>query len=573
MDFNYLKKFLKNDFSDLPVIEIAVLADSASQLFSMALRGYGYYAGLNLKIWEADYNQILLTVLEDGSGLYTNKPDFVIINQSSIKLLDSFYKKDLAGKQAFSGEQLQFVETLRQKISEKLDCSFIFINYAEINDSVFGNFANKLDLSFLYQIRKSNVGLMDFAIRNRNVHICDLSAIQNRFGRINTISEKLYITTENVLEIDMLPVLVKNITDIILAGTGRFKKCLILDLDNTTWGGVIGDDGLEGIQIGDLGIGKAFTNLQKWVLQLKKRGIIIAVCSKNTEEIAMEPFKSHPDMVLKLEDIAMFVANWENKADNIRYIQSVLNIGFDSMVFLDDNPVEREIIRQELPAVTVPELPEDPVEYLSYLTGLNLFETSSFTEADVQRNDQYKQEAGRTALLKSITDEAGFLRSLEMTSEVKPIDNFTLPRAAQLTQRSNQFNLRTIRYSDEQMKKVTEDDNKFSMAVSLKDKFGDYGLISLLILEKKSTDTLFIDTWIMSCRVLKRNVEDFLLNKLILLAKEQGCNKIIGEYIATPKNGIVQNLFYNFSFRQTEDGLWMLETDGYTERQNFINSY
>ena len=573
MDFNYLKKFLKNDFSDLPVIKIAVLADSASQLFSMALRGYGYYAGLNLKIWEADYNQILLTVLEDGSGLYTNKPDFVIINQSSIKLLDSFYKKDLAGKQAFSGEQLQFVETLRQKISEKLDCSFIFINYAEINDSVFGNFANKLDLSFLYQIRKSNVGLMDFAIRNRNVHICDLSTIQNRFGSINTISEKLYITTENVLEIDMLPVLVKNITDIILAGTGRFKKCLILDLDNTTWGGVIGDDGLEGIQIGDLGIGKAFTNLQKWVLQLKKRGIIIAVCSKNTEEIAMEPFKSHPDMVLKLEDIAMFVANWENKADNIRYIQSVLNIGFDSMVFLDDNPVEREIIRQELPAVTVPELPEDPVEYLSYLTGLNLFETSSFTEADVQRNDQYKQEAGRTALLKSITDEAGFLRSLEMTSEVKPIDNFTLPRAAQLTQRSNQFNLRTIRYSDEQMKKVTEDDNKFSMAVSLKDKFGDYGLISLLILEKKSTDTLFIDTWIMSCRVLKRNVEDFLLNKLILLAKEQSCNKIIGEYIATPKNGIVQNLFYNFSFRQTEDGLWMLETDGYTERQNFINSY
>ena len=573
MDFNYLKKFLKNDFSDLPVIKIAVLADSASQLFSMALRGYGYYAGLNLKIWEADYNQILLTVLEDGSGLYTNKPDFVIINQSSIKLLDSFYKKDLAGKQAFSGEQLQFVETLRQKISEKLDCSFIFINYAEINDSVFGNFANKLDLSFLYQIRKSNVGLMDFAIRNRNVHICDLSTIQNRFGSINTISEKLYITTENVLEIDMLPVLVKNITDIILAGTGRFKKCLILDLDNTTWGGVIGDDGLEGIQIGDLGIGKAFTNLQKWVLQLKKRGIIIAVCSKNTEEIAMEPFKSHPDMVLKLEDIAMFVANWENKADNIRYIQSVLNIGFDSMVFLDDNPVEREIIRQELPAVTVPELPEDPVEYLSYLTGLNLFETSSFTEADVQRNDQYKQEAGRTALSKSITDEAGFLRSLEMTSEVKPIDNFTLPRAAQLTQRSNQFNLRTIRYSDEQMKKVTEDDNKFSMAVSLKDKFGDYGLISLLILEKKSTDTLFIDTWIMSCRVLKRNVEDFLLNKLILLAKEQSCNKIIGEYIATPKNGIVQNLFYNFSFRQTEDGLWMLETDGYTERQNFINSY
>jgi FkbH-like protein len=572
MDFNFLRKLLKKDFSNLPLVKVAVLADSASQLFCQALKGYGYTQGVHLDIWEADYNQVYQTVLDEHSAFYTSAPDYVVIYQSSKKLLSSFYKNDLQQKRAFADKQINFLKTLTTAIDKKITTTIIIVNYAEINDAVFGNFANKIDSSFIYQLRKLNFQLMDLAISQPNINICDLASIQHSFGSNTIISEKLYINTDNVLEIDILPVLVKNITVIILAYTGRFNKCLILDLDNTTWGGIIGDDGMEGIQIGELGIGKAFTNFQNWALQLKERGIILAICSKNTEDIAREPFEKHPDMVLKLEDIAVFVANWNNKADNIRHIQSILNIGFDSMVFIDDNPAEREIVRREIPGITVPEMPEDPAEYLSFLYQQNLFETTSFTEADSKRNEQYREEAGRTVLQQAFTNEAEFLQSLEMTAEIKPIDKFTLPRAAQLTQRSNQFNLRTVRYTEEQLKELCNDKNIFTFTVSLKDKFGDYGLISLLILKRTADDQLFIDTWIMSCRVLKRNVEELALNQLIMLAEKEGYRTVTGAFIPTAKNGLVKDHYEQLGFKNIGNNLWQKSVDDYIPKPNFIKT-
>jgi FkbH-like protein len=570
LEFNQLKKNLKKDFTTFPVVKVAVLADSASQLFCQALKGYGYTQQINLDIWEADYDQIYQTVLDTDSALYASKPDYVIIYQSVQKLLSSFYKKNQQQKIMFAQEQLQFLQTVTGTISKALNTNIIIVNYNEINDAVFGNFANKIENSFTYQLRKLNYELMNMAIAKKNINICDLSAIQNTVGSTAAISEKLYINTDNTLNINTLPAVAKSICDIVLAYSGKFKKCVILDLDNTLWGGIIGDDGMEGIQIGDLGIGKAFTNFQKWILQLKERGIILAVCSKNTEHIAKEPFEKHPDMVLKPEDIAVFVANWNNKADNIRHIQSTLNIGFDSIVFLDDNPAEREIVKREIPEVTVPDLPEDPAEYLSFLYQQNLFETTSFTEADSKRNDQYREEAGRAVLQQSFTNEAAFLQSLEMTAEIKPIDKFTLPRAAQLTQRSNQFNLRTIRYTEEQLKEICNDKNIFTFTITLKDKFGDYGLISLLILKKTAPDTIFIDTWIMSCRVLKRNVEEVALNQLVDLAQQQQCKKIAGEYIATTKNGLVKDHYKNLGFSTDSNNVWQLETGSYKPKNNFI---
>ena len=220
---------------------------------------------------------------------------------------------------------------------------------------------------------------MLFSARESNFYLCDLSSIQNQAGKANCFQPALYINTEMVLSVDVLPEVAFKTIELIGAMSGNFKKCLVVDLDNTLWGGVIGDDGLENIQLGSLGIGKAFTEFQYWIKKLKNRGIIIAVCSKNTESIAKEPFEKHPDMVLRLEDIAVFVANWENKADNIRQIQSILNIGFDSMVFLDDNPFERNMVRENITGITVPELPADPADYLEFLYQQNLFETISFS--------------------------------------------------------------------------------------------------------------------------------------------------------------------------------------------------
>ena len=342
-------------------------------------------------------------------------------------------------------------------------------------------------------------------------------------------------------------------------------------MDNTLWGGIIGDDGLENIQIGDLGIGKAFTELQLWIKQLQKRGIILAVCSKNTESIAKEPFEKHPEMKLRLDDIAVFVANWENKVDNIRHIQSVLNIGFDSMVFLDDNPFERNMVKTNIPEIAVPELPEDPVEYLPFLRAANLFETASFTENDEKRTRQYQQESWRATVQKSFSNEDEFLASLNMGSVIQPFNKFNIPRVAQLTQRSNQFNLRTIRYTENEIRAIADSAEYCPLTFTLEDRFGDYGLISVVILKKKN-DGLFIDTWIMSCRVLKRGMERFVLNEIVATANRSGYASIQGEYIPTAKNAMVNDHYKTLGFKNIGDqnGLWILSTETFGAFKTFI---
>jgi FkbH-like protein len=352
---------------------------------------------------------------------------------------------------------------------------------------------------------------------------------------------------------------------------GKFKKCLLLDLDNTVWGGVVGDDGWENIQVGHgLGIGKAYTEFQEWVKKLKNRGIIIAVCSKNDEDKAKEPFEKNPEMVLRLDDIAVFVANWENKADNIRTIQQILNIGFDSMVFLDDNPFERNMVRENVPGVCVPELPEDPGDYLEYLYSLNLFETASYSAGDKDRTKQYQTEAKRVQAAQKFTNEADFLKSLDMVSVVEGFTPFNIPRVAQLSQRSNQFNLRTVRYTDGEIAALGASDKHVCLSFTLEDKFGYNGLICVIIMEKRDAKTLFVDTWFMSCRVLKRGMENFTLNTMVEYAKEHGFERIVGEYIPTQKNGMVKEHYTNLGFSPIGDNLYELNIQGYEPRECYI---
>ncbi len=385
----------------------------------------------------------------------------------------------------------------------------------------------------------------------------------------------VYVSTEMVLSIDALPYVASRTMDIICAIQGKFKKCLILDLDNTLWGGVVGDDGWENIQVGHgLGIGKAFTEFQQWIKKLKNRGIIICVCSKNDADKAREPFEKNPEMVLRLDDIAVFMANWDNKADNIRAIQGILNIGFDSMVFLDDNPFERNMVRENVPGVLVPELPEDPGDYLEYLYSLNLFETASYSDADKDRTLQYQVEAQRVSLARTFTNEADFLKSLDMVSEVTGFTQFNTPRVAQLSQRSNQFNLRTVRYTEDQVKALGADDRYACFSFTLEDKFGDNGLICVVILEKKDCRTLFIDTWFMSCRVLKRGMENFTLNTIVEYAKANGFERIVGEYLPTAKNRMVEGHFTGLGFMPVADAptaQYELSVCDYTNRECYIN--
>jgi FkbH-like protein len=574
MDFNHLKKNLKKDTTGFQLIKVAVLCDFASQFLTQALKGYGIESGINYEIFEADYNQVDRQVLDPTSELYEFAPQYVIILRSSQNLLKKFYKTGLSERSHFAKEQAEHTVHLYNTILSKLDCRIIINTFHEMDDNVFGNFASKIKSSFIYQLRTLNVSLMDLSQSSKQLFIVDFNSIITGVGLKDSFDAKMYINADMVFSLDVIPALAKNITDIIQAIGGRFKKCLILDLDNTTWGGIIGDDGIEGIQVGDLGIGKAFTDLQLWAKELKNRGVIIAVCSKNTEEIAKEPFENHPEMVLKLSDIAIFIANWENKIDNIRHIQNVLNISFDSMVFLDDNPFEREMVKQAIPDITVPPLPEDPAEYLPYLRSLNIFETASFTEEDIDRTEQYQVESKRAILRQSYENENVFLERLQMKSEIKAFSQFSIPRVAQLSQRSNQFNLRTIRYTEEELNNIALSQEYITRSFTLEDVYGSYGLICFIILQKRKEKILFIDSWIMSCRVLKRGMEHFTLNTIVAIAKELNYNKIIGEYIPTKKNGLVKDHYQKLGFTEKNNNQWELDITSFSDnfKDVFIQS-
>ena len=538
--------------SSNPTVKMALTGDSATQLLATAIQGFGVERGYNIDMLEADYNQVERQLLDCSSELFEFDADVIVVFQSTHKLCA--YHSTLSQEQQahLAEERINFVTSICENpiLANK---KIIYFNYPEIGDTVFGSYSNKVITSLNYQVRKLNYELMNISQQYPNFFICDLSELQNKIGRDVLFASNVYTTTEMVLSTNALPYVASRVIDIVCAIKGQFKKCLILDLDNTVWGGVIGDDGLEGIQLGHgLGIGKAFTEFQMWVKKLKQRGIIICVVSKNNEDTAKEPFEKHPDMVLKLDDIAVFQANWETKVDNIRTIQSILNIGFDSMVFIDDNPFERNMVRENIKGITVPELPVDPGEYLEYLYSLNLFETVNYSNADKDRTRQYQEEAKRVSLSKTFTNEADFLKSLNMVSTVSGFTKFNTPRVAQLSQRSNQFNLRTIRYTEADIQALKTIPGVIDLSFTLKDKFGDNGLVAVIIMKPIDKESLFVDTWFMSCRVLKRGMENFTLNTMVERARAAGFKKIIGEYLPTPKNKMVENHYINLGFRMIE---------------------
>lgn len=568
-----LKKNLKQDNTALPLIKMALAGDTATQLLSTAIRGMGVERGYNIDLFEAEYNQVERQLLDLSSDLYQFDADFIVIFQSTHKLEEHHSLLSTEQQATLAYDRINFLASVCEnpKLAGK---KIIYFNYPEIGDTVFGSYSNKVETSFTYQVRKLNYELMRLSQQYQNLFICDLAELQSKFGRDKMFAPNTYANTEMVLRMEVLPYVASRVMDIVCSVKGQFKKCLILDLDNTLWGGVIGDDGMEGIQLGHgLGIGKMFTEFQMWVKKLKQRGIIICVASKNNEETAKEPFDKHPDMVLKLDDIAVFQANWETKVDNIRTIQSILNIGFDSMVFLDDNAFERNMVRENIPGITVPELPEYPEDYLEYLYSLNLFETASYSNLDKDRTKQYQVEAQRVSMSKTFTNEADFLKSLNMVSVVSGFTKFNTPRVAQLSQRSNQFNLRTVRYTEADIEALANDPNVIDLSFTLEDKFGDNGLIAVVIMKPLDKESLFVDTWFMSCRVLKRGMESFTLNTMVEKAKAAGYKKIIGEYLPTAKNGMVADHYPHLGFKVIEGSdstKWVLDVDNYNSKECYI---
>lgn len=567
--FKEIKKNCKLSVEGMAAYKLAVLGDCATQHLSQAIKGYAYEYSIAVNIFDADYNQIMAQIMDDASELYTFAPEAVLIDMCSEKLYDAFREYDAENsKLDFADYKISEIIGYWDILSKK-GLKILQFNFPEIDDRLYGNYGAVNEKSFIFQLRKLNLLLGQKALEKGNVYIVDISYIQNLLGRKMFSDSKLYFSAKMPYSLDSLPFIGKEVSIIINSLLARIKKCVILDLDNTLWGGVIGDDGLNGIQIGELGVGHAFQAFQEWLLELKKTGIILCVCSKNDDDKAREPFEKHPEMVLHLSDIALFTANWQDKATNIIEMAKTLNLNTDSFVFIDDNPFERDQVRTMVPGITVPELPSDPALYLEFLKEQNLFERISVSAADKDRTRQYQEEAGRKTLESSFQSYDDYLKALEMKATVNSFDEFNYPRIAQLSQRSNQFNLRTVRYTEDDVRKLSENPDYITLDFSLKDKFGDHGLISVMVI-KKDGNAAFIENWFMSCRVLKRGMEEFIINTLYQKAKEAGLSYVTGEYIKTAKNNMVKDIYEKMGFERISDTEFKMNLESFKLQKSYI---
>lgn len=550
--------------------KLVVLGNCSTQFLSEAVEGYAKLSGLNLNVFDADYNQIDAQLLDPVSEVYSFAPEEILLWLGTEKLYEEFLDMDMPARSRFADSYLQKIEHYWELISNNSNARIMQMNFSEIDDKVLGSYSCKIETTFTFQIRKLNHLLQEAAAKNGRVYIVDILSIQLRLGRKTFFNAPLYYNAKMSVAMNVLPDIAKAVVDVILAMCGRIKKCVVLDLDNTLWGGVIGDDGMAGIEIGELGKGHVFSNLQRWLKQLKEYGVILAVCSKNEENIAKEPFEKHDEMVLRLSDISLFVANWNDKATNIRMIQESLNIGMDSIVFLDDNPFERNLVKEKLPGIEVPELPEDPSLWLTFLQEQNYFETASYSGESSDRTKQYQAELERKKTEQNFESIDDYLKSLEMVGAANAFSPLQYPRISQLTQRSNQFNLRTIRYSEDEIQRMAEDDHYIPLYFTLKDRFGDHGLVAVVIMEKVSDEELFMNTWLMSCRVLKRGMEEFVINSVMRKAKDAGFRTLSAEYIPTPKNRMVKDIYEAMGFEKSGNGKFKIDVRNYISKNTYI---
>jgi FkbH-like protein len=499
------------------------------------------------EIYEADYGTLRQELLDSESGLYSFQPDFVIV---ATTWRDLGHRPELTDTRAevrvkVDAEVADWM-ALWRAAQERLGCQIIQNNFDAPPWRTLGNLESRHSGGFARFIALVNQALEESAPSFVTIH--DVDHLAASWGRWEWGDERFYHHAKLPCSPEHLVDYAHSLASLILAQLGLGKKCLVLDLDNTLWGGVIGDDGLGGIRLGQgEPEGEAFLAFQRYVKGLRQRGVILAVCSKNFDAIAREVFEKHPEMVLRLDDISCFVVNWDDKATNLGRIAHELNIGMNSLVFVDDNPAERSIVRRLCPEIAVPEMPADPAYYIRALDKHRYFQALTVSAEDLQRTNFYRADASRQQLETTAADLDSFLKSLELVARIEPIGAVSMERSVQLINRSNQFNLTTRRRSNGELLAMLNEPTWLTLTTSLQDRFGDNGLISV-VLAKVDGDALVIDTWVMSCRVLKRGVEQLLLNRLVACARERGLTRLLGEFMPTPKNALVRDHFAGLGF-------------------------
>jgi FkbH-like protein len=503
--------------------------------------------GIPAVIFEGGYGLFRQEILNPGSALDAFKPDLLFLAVGA-RDLARFPAIDASSAEAdrVATAELSGWSSLWEIARSRWNATVIQNNFEIEPERVWGHFSLRHAASRASYLQRLNRGLAEQAPSFVILH--DVNGLVAEAGAGSWFDPRFYYEFKMPCGADCLPVYAYSVVSLLRAARGRSKKVVAVDLDNALWGGVVGDVGAGGIQLGQgSGEGEAYVAFQTFLKELSQRGIVLAVCSKNDPDKAREPFERRPDMVLKLSDVACFAANWDNKADSLRRIADELNLKLDAFVFVDDNPAERALVRRFLPEVAVPDLPEDPAGYIQAVARYRYFETTSFTREDAARTRLYAEDSHRRELAASSADLNSFLESLKMRIKVEPIHELNIERATQLVNKSNQFNLTTRRYAVAEIRAIAADTKWRTLTFSLRDNLGDNGLVSVLLVHKRG-DEISVDTWVMSCRVLQRGVEQFVRNELVDLASEERCAWICGSYLPTANNGLVSNLYADLGF-------------------------
>jgi len=552
---------------------IAILGGSTTSEIKNILELFLLDNGIKPNFYESEYNKYYEDALFGNDELDKFNPDIIYIHTSNVNIIEYPELKDsLDDINQLLKTEINKYKSIWQSLS-KYHCAIIQNNFDYPINRSLGNLDCYDIHGKTYFINQLNQEFNKSTNDIKNLYLNDINYLSSYIGLKNWFDKSLWYQAKYALSMDAIPELAFNLSKIINSIFGKTKKCLVLDLDNTCWGGVIGDDGLDGIHIGtETAIAEAYTAFQNYAKEFKQRGITLAVCSKNDFKNAKEGF-SHPDTVLKFDDFTSFKANWNPKHQNIQDIAKEINIGIDSLVFIDDNPVERDIVSSSVPSVSVPDIGDDVIHFIDHIDRNGYFEPISLLADDINRNKYYEDNKKRTQEEATFQSYDDFLISLEMTAEIKSFSSVYLDRITQLINKTNQFNLTTKRYTAGQIVSIANDDSYIKMYGKLTDKYGDNGLIAIII-GRVQNSCCYIDLWLMSCRVLKRGMEFAMFDELIKHCRKRNIVEIVGYYYKTAKNNMVSDLYDKFDFELTEESagntVWKLNLDKYKAKEFFI---
>lgn len=548
-------------------VRLGLLGDGTLSLLAPAIAGSGLRHGLLLDVVQGAYGSAVQEAMDPSGPLHSAGLDMLLIASDARSLGLARAADNPEDAERRVADALAQIKLIAQGFKAAVKAAILVQTVPPPLEPLFGSFDRVEATSGYAMVEALNRRLTEWAAEGQVV-LVDIARLAGTIGLEAWDAPRHWHASKLSFAPEMTPVYSDVVARTVAALRGRARKCLVLDLDNTLWGGVIGDDGVEGIALGQgSAAGEAFLAIQQTALELRRRGVVLAVCSKNEEAAALLPFREHPEMVLKEDHIAVFQANWTDKASNLRAIAETLNIGIDALVFLDDNPAERAQVRRELPLVAVPELPEEPALYPRMLMAAGYFEAVAFTADDRERAAMYQANAARAAAVAGSSDLGSYLASLEMQCVIRPVDGPSRVRVAQLINKSNQFNLTTRRYTQTEVEAAEADPARHLAQIRLVDKFGDNGIICVLIANKGAA-AWEIDTWLMSCRVLGRRVEEASLAHLAAAAKAEGATQLIGRYIPSAKNAMVKDHYSKLGFTlvSTEDDgatTWALDLTTY----------